>query len=483
MRINQNITALNTYRQLSLNTTASAKSTEKLSSGIRINRAGDDAAGLAISEKMRGQIRGLQQASRNAQDGISLIQTAEGALNETHAILQRMRELAVQSANDTNVAIDRQALQDEINELAAEITRIADTTEFNTQNLLGGNFQGTFHIGANEGQNITLAINRMDAEALRVEGGEAGLQIGSLTTDASAGVLADAGEFDAAFAAADGGQYTVVRLAEDQVWSDAGATQHTFSYGLQGTDGKYYGFITSDGNRIVLAEDGGESDIATEVQLNDTVDLQVTFGAGYSVTSGTITINFAGDGNGYTATADSATAIYGNNPGKLIAGTYTVVDETHVLVGAGHYGLVDSNGNLSAYSTDGEAWTTLAGEALFSHDLSTAVGSSFVVSDGEGIDISSQSAASAAITIINSAIETVSAERSKLGAYQNRLEHSIKNLDASAENLQAAESRVRDLDMAQEMMNYTKQNILQQAATAMLAQANQAPQAVLQLLR
>jgi flagellin len=480
MRINQNITALNTYRQLSLNTTASAKSTEKLSSGIRINRAGDDAAGLAISEKMRGQIRGLQQASRNAQDGISLIQTAEGALNETHAILQRMRELAVQSANDTNVAIDRQALQDEINELAAEITRIADTTEFNTQNLLGGNFRGTFHIGANEGQNIALAINRMDAEALRVEGGEAGLQIGLLTTDASTGTLADADEFNNAFAVADEGQYTVVRLAEDKVWPDAGT--QPFSYGLQGTDGKYYGFITSDGNRIVLAADGGESDIATDVQLNDTVELQVTFGDGYSVTSGTVTINWGGPGAGYTATADSATAIYGNNPGRLTAGTYTVVDETHVLVGAGHYGLVDSNGNLSAYST-GEAWTTLAGEALFSHDLSGAVGSSFVVSDGEGIDISSQSAASAAITIINSAIETVSAERSKLGAYQNRLEHSIKNLDASAENLQSAESRVRDLDMAQEMMNYTKQNILQQAATAMLAQANQAPQAVLQLLR
>ncbi|NLG33115.1 MAG: flagellin [Syntrophomonadaceae bacterium] len=483
MRINQNITALNTYRQLSLNTTASAKATEKLSSGIRINRAGDDAAGLAISEKMRGQIRGLKQASRNAQDGISLIQTAEGALNETHAILQRMRELAVQSANDTNVAVDRQALQDEINELAAEITRIADTTEFNTQNLLGGNFLGTFHIGANEGQNIALAINRMDAEALRVVGGEAGLQIGSLTTAAS-GAEADDGNFDDLFAAANGGQYTVVRLAEDRVWANGG-TQHTFSYGLQGTDGKYYGFITSDGNRVVLAADGGESDIATEVQLNDTVELQVTFGTGYSVTSGTVTINRGADDSslGYTATADSATAIYGDNPGRLLAGTYTVVNQNHVLVGAGHYGLVDSNGDLKAYSIGGTAWTTLAGEALFSHNLAGAAGERFVVSDGKGIDISSQSAASAAITIINSAIETVSAERSKLGAYQNRLEHSIKNLDASAENLQSAESRVRDLDMAQEMMNYTKQNILQQAATALLAQANQAPQAVLQLLR
>src|SRR5690606_24356841 len=168
MRIVNNIMAMNAHRQLMINQGGAAKAIEKLSSGLRINRAGDDAAGLAISEKMRGQIRGLNQAIRNAQDGISLIQTAEGALQETHAILQRMRELAVQAANDTYTEEDRAEIQKEIDQLAAELTRIAETTEFNTQNLLGGEFKGTFHIGANAGQNITLEIEDMRAEALGV---------------------------------------------------------------------------------------------------------------------------------------------------------------------------------------------------------------------------------------------------------------------------------------------------------------------------
>jgi len=170
MIINHNISALNTHRQLGVNTNAIAKNLEKLSSGLKINRAGDDAAGLAISEKMRGQIRGLEMASKNAQDGISLIQTAEGALQETHAILQRMRELAVQAANDTNVEEDRDALQLEIDALVEEIGDIAKRTEFNTQNLLEGDFQGKFHIGANSDQNIDVSIDKMSASGLGVDG-------------------------------------------------------------------------------------------------------------------------------------------------------------------------------------------------------------------------------------------------------------------------------------------------------------------------
>ncbi|NGP45280.1 flagellin Hag [Bacillaceae bacterium SIJ1] len=279
MIINHNLPALNTHRQLSFNNTQTQSNMEKLSSGLRINRAGDDAAGLAISEKMRGQIRGLEQATRNAQDGISLIQTAEGALNETHSILQRMRELAVQSSNDTNTDADRGELQKELNELVDEIDRISGDTEFNTKKLLNGDADsangGTaivFHIGANATQNISLDIASMDAAGLGVDG----------------------------------------------------------------------------------------------------------------------------------------------------------------LKGAG---------------------------------------------------ISTQVDADTAITTINNAIETVSAERSKLGAYQNRLEHTINNLGTSAENLTAAESRIRDVDMAKEMMEFTKNNILSQASQAMLAQANQQPQGVLQLLR
>ncbi|MFC5700878.1 flagellin Hag [Cohnella faecalis] len=276
MIINHNLPALNTHRNLGINTNATSKSMEKLSSGLRINRAGDDAAGLAISEKMRAQIRGLDQASRNAQDGISLIQTAEGALSETHSILQRMRELAVQASNDTYTTADRAKLGAEVTQLTKEINRIASQTEFNTKKLLisgGGASAINFQVGANSGQQIQLSINKMDTSSLGVS-----------------------------------------------------------AFGSQ-----------------------------------------------------------------------------------------------------------------------------------FSANTSTAFGS--------------------IIAAINSAINKVSSERANLGAYQNRLEHTINNLNTSSENLTAAESRIRDVDMAKEMMNFTKNNILNQAAQAMLAQANQLPQGVLQLLR
>ncbi|TCI51396.1 flagellin [Exiguobacterium sp. SH5S13] len=280
MIINHNLNSMNAHRNMSFNTAQTGKAMEKLSSGLRINRAGDDAAGLAISEKMRGQIRGLDMASKNAQDGISMIQTAEGGLNETHSILQRMRELAVQASNDTNVAVDRGAIGDELTELGKEITRIKDNTEFNEQNLLNGTAGNagtvTFQVGANTDQ--TMAVD----------------------------------------------------------------------------------FTT----------------------------------AGIDLT-----------------------------------------------------------------------------------DIETAVGTLDATSVADTV------AATALIDTISTQIETVSKGRSLLGATQNRLEHTINNLSTSAENLQAAESRIRDVDMAKEMMNFTKNNILNQAAQAMMSQSNQQPQAVLQLLR
>ena len=272
MRIANNIMALNAHRNLMINNTQIGKSVEKLSSGLRINRAGDDAAGLAISEKMRSQIRGLRMASKNAQDGISLVQTAEGALNETHSMLHRLRELAVQAASDTNTDEDRAALQLEVDTLLTEIDDITQRTEFNGMTLLDGSYGSgnelVIHIGANQGQNLTIAIGNMNASSLGVA----------------------------------------------------------------------------------------------------------------------------------------------------------------------------------------------------------------------GLDISTQSAADAAITTASDALEIVSNQRAELGAIQNRLEYTIANLDNAAENLQAAESRIRDVDMAYEMMAFTKHQILQQASTAMLAQANLAPQSILQLL-
>ena len=274
MIINHNMNAINAHRNMTNNTNASGKSMEKLSSGLRINRAGDDAAGLSISEKMRGQIRGLDQASRNSQDGISMIQTAEGALNETHNILQRMRELTVQAANETNVTKDRDAIKDELTALTNEIDKIATQTEFNTKNLFSATSTTvTLQVGANKDQSISVTFSQMKASALTVDA----------------------------------------------------------------------------------------ANVANKVD-----------------------------------TASNATA---------------------------------------------------------------------------------------AIDTVNTALEAVSKERAKLGAVQNRLEHTIANLNNASENLQGAESRVRDVDMAKEMMNFSKNNILQQAAQAMISQANQQPQGVLQLLR
>jgi flagellin len=418
MRINNNIMALNAHRQLAVNQTNASKSMERLSSGMRINRAGDDAAGLAISEKMRGQIRGLKQAQRNAQDGISLIQTAEGALNETHAILQRMRELATQSATDTNTEADRAEIQKEIDQLSQELSRIGDNTEFNTQKLLNGTFSGTFHIGANESQNLKIAIEDMRGFELGVAG--------KVSVEVTADV--EEGENDVALIA--DGTYTITGNLDD---------------GLK--------LINSDGIQVGKSSDGKTwKDMAASDD-----DAKTLFVFTEAVDQGTVKIT---DG-------EAKAKAYVDNAG-LQAGTYTIDDNDDVF---------DASGNRIG-KLDGNNVKNLSGKTLATFTDGSTI-EEFTVG---GVDVSTQATANSAITTINEALETVSAERSKLGAYQNRLEHTIANLGTSAENLQAAESRIRDLDMAEEIMAFTKNNILQQAATAMLAQANMAPQSVLQLL-
>ncbi|ERM15777.1 flagellin [Brevibacillus laterosporus] len=388
MRINHNVSALNTHRQLGVNTGASGKNLEKLSSGLRINRAGDDAAGLAISEKMRGQIRGLEMASKNAQDGISLIQTAEGALTETHSILQRMRELAVQASSDTNEGVDRQKLQAEVDELSKEIKRISTDTEFNNQKVLDGSFEDkTFHIGANQGQSIKLSINNMSNTELGVNGYQSketavatDIQVGNTTTDSFK-----------------------VDLKVETAKGNAEVKETTAK-------------IDKDGNVIVTLKQDKGSTAGAGTTGNVTATKQEVVDALKKI--------------GIEASVDAAKAA-----DVLTAGSSTTI----------------------AAATDKD--------------------------DTKGVNISSQKAADKAITTINNALNKVSEERSKLGANQNRLEHTINNLGATAENLTAAESRIRDVDMAKEMMDFTKNNILTQAAQAMLAQANQQPQGVLQLLR
>ncbi|WP_416147305.1 flagellin [Salipaludibacillus sp. HK11] len=385
MIINNNIPAMNTHRQLGINQNAMQNSMEKLSSGLRINRAGDDAAGLAISEKMRAQINGLDQASRNAQDGISLIQTAEGALDETHSILQRMRELATQASNDTNTASDREEIQKEVNQLTNEIDRIANTTEFNTQKLLNGEKEG---------------LRAAETGTVNVE------------SNTTATITAAAADSDALT-----GSGTVI-ITRTAVGDGTGDLADDFSIG---DPADLNAELAADGTSLTDAAFGDA------INLTGLADMQV----GESIT---ISVKANDDGN-----ADASKALsfqIGANSGQ------------NVLVGV----------------------NDMRAEALG------------VRNDGEAIDITSAEKATAAITTINNAIETVSGQRSELGSYQNRLEHTISNLDNASENLSAAESRIRDVDMAAEMMEMTRANILSQASQSMLAQANQQPQSVLQLL-
>ena len=364
MIINHNLNSMNAHRNMSFNTTQTGKAMEKLSSGLRINRAGDDAAGLAISEKMRGQIRGLDQASRNAQDGISLIQTAEGALNETHSILQRMRELAVQSSNDSNNDNDRVELQKEVAQLKEEVDRIAKDTQFNNKALLDGTL-GT-KLDLDTANSTVLTDGAVDAVSY-----SGGLSAGTWT-------LAGGGD----------GSYTL---------SDGAGTSYTSNAVTAGSAGtlSFDGKISIDVNNSIA--DDALNALAIEI------------------------------------TGTEATFHIGANKDESI-------------------GL-----SINDMSQSGLSLTA--------------------------VDISTQSGANDAITVIQTAIDKVSSERSMLGAKQNRLEHTINNLNVGAENLQAAESRIRDVDMAKEMMNFTKNNILNQAAQAMLAQAKSQPEAVLQLLR
>lgn len=743
MIINNNIPALNTHRQMGINQNNMQSSMEKLSSGMRINRAGDDAAGLAISEKMRAQINGLNQASRNAQDGISLIQTAEGALDESHSILQRMRELAVQASNDTNVDVDRDELQKEVNQLAAELTRVSETTEFNTQTLLDGTLENsTFHIGANEGQNIVVGINDMSAAALEVVSdtisiGQSGSAVRSVEADlgfdienfsltaaegAAIGATIDSdeaivntdgysedisvnyavgvtnagnvgfdGEDSLSFVAnpgdvdwanvdltedatlnisatttagsgsaeeltvvidvtdADGNQYQVddtiqanssggfsydnhglaftvaagevEDLAADAVAIDFQAIDNTLvTYDLTAAP---YGVLDNwntmqtAGTTPMTADfatiaGGIELDASDSQWLSDVGQIEID-GSGLQAAAGTITVTLYTAGGGTALSTDqydfalaqtNETFTYNNHGVSFSmdineADTFNLTEDIVSIQNSVEFtsaqtlalAITDDNGssqnisvdfsagvisladvatqiNAAAQAITGAAFATdvavvsaggtsiqlvsgntgddatatvvtdVAG-GLFGGDATTDSGTdssvdltlahnnnatnnieitgfnpshtsaTFVDGDGNtatfnfrsftgsaetaftasnfsrevaGIDVSSNAAADAAITSINNAIETVSAERSKLGAIQNRLEHTISNLNNISENLQAAESRIRDVDMAAEMMEMTRANILSQASLSMLAQANQQPQSVLQLL-
>ena len=570
MIINHNLMAMNTHRQLGMNQTAASKSMEKLSSGFRINRAGDDAAGLAISEKMRGQIRGLKQAQRNAQDGISLIQTAEGALNETHAILQRMRELATQAATDTNEAQDRDEIQKEINQLTSEINRIGNTTEFNKKTLLNGDFSSKYVtspevVTPGTPVNVEKAIDQTIAvgeepitwsnadSASEFEIGFAGkadngFDWSNLDTNATNTLtITKAGnDFTVDFVGTDGSG-TAKTLTIDAELVSFDPETSTYSYNNQGisfsftsedvanwADGDFVtldlataagagtsvvGEHTSLAEKVPLTVAGTPGDLTvemTDINVAQSDSLQTvdqlkivwdqatatftatSFAAGtevsklvFSLAAGE-TLNYDNDGISFDFTASTTT---GNGIG--ISGSFDLKTETVTTTVGGSVtpAVTEDRSMLFQIGANENQSMALDISDMRAASLGlTGTGAGYTVDKNvtngtnneaveSGLDVSNATNAASAITTIDNAIAAVSSERSKLGASQNRLEHTISNLGTSAENLQAAESRIRDLDMAEEIMAFTKNNILQQAATAMLAQANQQPQSVLQLLR
>jgi flagellin len=453
MIIQHNISAMNANRQLGITQGNLQKSTEKLSSGYRINRAGDDAAGLAISEKMRGQIRGLSQASTNSEDGISLVQTAEGALQETQNIIQRMRELAVQAANDTNTDDDRTQLQKEITQLTNEVDRIATTSEFNTKKLLDGSqagvtqqkdgnasIEGTFTNGM-------VSIGQIKSSDAALVSRNDVLRI-TIQNDVSAGVngisiSAGSSVSNCARTNIQGGTATNASAAYATLESLNGYGRGGYKISIS------EGAITINNVSVEKGKQLTVSDIKTNDQSLTTQSLVISFTGLSSLKAGdVITISLeAGNASSNTIVGKESLRLQvGANAGQEI-------DLSINSMKAKDLGIVQTSTTTSDGSTVGAA-----------------------------LDVSSQTKASLAIEAYDRALQQVSTERAKLGAVQNRLEHTISNLDTSEENLQSAESRIRDVDMADEMTSYSKSNILQQAGTSMLAQANQSNQTVLSLL-
>ena len=486
MVVQHNMQAMNANRMLNVTTGQQAKSTEKLSSGYKINRAADDAAGLTISEKMRKQIRGLDQASTNAQDGVSSVQTAEGALTEVHSMLQRMNELAVQAANGTNAESDCQAIQDEIDQLTTEIDRVAETTKFNEIYLLKGDSEGGT-------KTEKLAAHDAGLAGTLVDNGD--------TATFTAKALKHGEEINIA-----GKSYTVDGVTKPTTNSIAQGTtgtagvKGTYTFALAGMQADLNGkaTFTIDGKdyTIDVAKDDDATAIGTK--LATALDGKIDDGLGtkYAVTNNAGTLTF------------EAGKVGANN--KAITGAYKPLENGTTVTDI-YNKMKDELATASSIGTDTAATVTNNNDGTFTitkGSVSVAESLSFNLHVGADADLTNKinvnietmnsaylgiknlnvtdktgTAATYAVDAIADAVAKVSSQRSALGAVQNRLEHTIDNLDNVVENTTSAESRIRDTDMAEEMVNYSKNNILAQAGQSMLAQANQSTQGVLSLLQ
>ncbi|MDR3593986.1 flagellin [Clostridium sp.] len=464
MIIGHNLMANNAIRNANSNAAAASKSMAKLSSGNAITTAADDAAGLSISEKMKGQIRGLDKASSNAQDGVSLVQTADGALSETTSVLQRMRELAVQSSNDTNTTADRAAIQTETDQLTKQIDNIANTTQFNTKNLLNGTIGNAANI-TNDGLTLKTAQvtdSTLAADTYTVKNTAAatlGTNISTNTTGITSGQLTlTSGNI----AGLQLGNYTMT-VAND-------ATAGNFDVTLQDKNGT----TVASSNTVTTA--GGT--------LAGANGQKFTIGAAAGIQAGTMNFNLNAT---YAGAGDFNIKNSGGGTDYSSAANLTITDSNFSAGGMQFDMTTDTAlaaaGTTSTVTTTNNALTMQIG-ANSGQTMKVAIGDMTSTALGVNkLDLTTQAGAESAITAIDAATASVSNTRATLGAYQNRLESTINNLGTTSENLTSAESSITDVDMAKEMANYSKNNILSQAAQAMISQANQQPQQILQLLR
>lgn len=544
MVVQHNMSAMNAYRMLGVTTGAQAKATEKLSSGYRINRAADDAAGLSISEKMRSQIRGLNKASTNAQDGISLIQTAEGALNESHSILQRMRELSVQAANGTETDDDREAVQSEIEQLQDELTRISETTEFNTMKLLDGSLAGPEGVSKGQNQTIGAQISNLKAatsgavagqttadfdfdahgtETINIDGAELKVDWSKLSKEDQAVLKKNwaAADSDSAKKAAKIMEDTINKAIDDSglgvehitVKSSVAGTAASFTFksGSEGVDSKIKateadGFVSTLTNGAI---DGSAADkgLGTTTYAGEAVADTEKFymeinGQSLVVTPAAVAANadMKTVATGLQTKINAAVTAYntGRDEDDQLKDVKVDVSKDGRLVISSESGPVSFSDfgageavkklglDSAGTKTAANGGMTLQIGANEGQTMTFAIGDMSATSlgvAGNKVNLSTQDAAKKATTTIDAAIKKVSSQRSQLGAVQNRLEHTISNLDTAAENTQTAESNIRDTDMADTMVEFSKNNILAQAGQSMLAQANQSNQGVLSLLQ
>jgi flagellin len=502
--INTNIQSLTAQRNLANSQLSLSTSMQRLSSGLRINSAKDDAAGLAISERFTSQIRGLDQAARNANDGISLSQVAEGALGSSSTILQRIRELSVQSANATNSASDRAALNAEVGQLASELDRIAQTTQFNGQNILDGSFtSATFQVGANANQTIIATTanfsttkygnNRIGATVATTTGGAGDLVQGTLTTGttpttataaAASGIVADTltisgatGAATVTVAAADSAKAVVAKINAQSGTTGVTATART-QVDLD--------TFTNVGNYSLAVVSNNAAATPVTVAFNigavpntaDGLAAAITaFNDKASQTGVTAKINSAGSGITLTNETGADISILNNSANPLNVGAVTTANAATAYVNGSI--VLDSNNSFGISST-AAAGGAVAGATYFTGTLGVAASE---LQPASSLDVSTVESATRSLATVDSSLAVISGQRAKFGALQSRFENAISSLNTTSNNLSASRSRIQDADFAQETANLSRTQILQQAGTAMVAQANQLPQSVLQLLK